>query len=641
AGKTTLLRVLARQLSPTAGQVRVQEHIHVGLHDQRPTRSPLPLRTWVAPERMVQAEAELRELESSMADGDPAKLEAWTHVRARYDAMGGESWVADTDAVLRGLGFTEAQFEQTIDTLSGGELTRASLARTLASKPDLLLLDEPTNHLDIDTIDWLQDHLAGLQGGLVLVSHDRWFIEAVCTSVIEISDGRGRHFKGSFVEYRAQQALEAVSHQKELERWQGEVARLQRFVDRFGAGTRSRQAQSRAKVLDKLREDAPAYADVSTRQAIGFQLPKVTPPGRTVFEAIGLSLEFEPSENLPGRVLLEPSNLVVERGEKIALIGPNGAGKSTFLHAIGEAAVMHAEPCGALVGGEIRVGYGVKTRLLSQHDSELVDNQSMLGNMNLAAPNIGRTDAQNLLGLFGFRGDDAQRLVATMSGGERRRLMMAMALTGADNVLLLDEPTNHLDIESREGLEAALADWPGTIIMISHDRALVEGVATRCVVLHDQTITTVVGGYEQARAVLAGEIDAPPTDPGAVLREAEAKSKAEKVEKSERRDRAGSKPAKQPASSDGARRTVKRGSGGGGGSKQRDGGAKVRRPATIESEIEQLDAKLVAVNELMLDPDVYTDGIKSASALKEHAQLERDLAARWQELERSTEVYGS
>ena len=634
AGKTTLLRVLAGQLSATAGSVQIPDHITCALHDQRPERVPVPLRAWVADDRMVALEARLRELEVAMAGGDPATIDEWQRVRGEYDHLGGEGWVAATESVMRGLGFREDQLDQPLDTLSGGELTRASLARTLASNPDVLLLDEPTNHLDIDTIDWLQDYLASLKGGLVMVSHDRWFIEAICTSVIEISMGRARRFKGSFVEYRAQQALEAVTHQKQVEHWKTEVARLQRFVDRFSAGTRSRQATSRAKVLDKLREDAPEYADISARMNIGFQLPKIVKhPGRTVLEAKGLHLGFDAEDGSPGRTLLHPSELVIERGEKVALLGANGAGKSTLLDALASFCVPHAKPPEALRGGEVRIGYDVQARLLSQHDSELVDTTSMLGNMNLAAPMIGRTDAQNLLGLFGFTGRDPERLVSTMSGGERRRLLMAMALTGADNVLFLDEPTNHLDIESREALEAALAEWPGTLVIISHDRALVEGVATRTVVLLDEQLVTVVGGYEMARAVLAGEIEAPPTDPAAVLRHRE-------LEAAERRRAATAATATAPAT-DPARRTVTRADKASKGKRDRSsGGGKVRRPATIEADIERLDAEIAAIDARMLDPEVYTDPVTSAECLEQHATLTRRLERLWPELERSTEHFG-
>jgi ATP-binding cassette subfamily F protein 3 len=230
-----------------------------------------------------------------------------------------------------------------------------------------------------------------------------------------------------------------------------------------------------------------------------------------------------------------------------------------------------------------------------------------------------------------------------MSGGERRRLMMAMALTGADNVLLLDEPTNHLDLESREALEAALAEWPGTLVMISHDRALVEGVATRTVVLVDEKLVTVVGGYDKVRAVLSGEEDAPPTDPGEALRLREQETRER--QRAAAAERKAAAPAKQPkqakqkqpaptAPSEPASRTVKR------KKTQRDGRPKVRRPATIEAEIERLDAEKAEVDALMLNPDVYTDATKSAEALERHAKLERELAARWKELEEAVEVHG-
>jgi ATP-binding cassette subfamily F protein 3 len=386
---------------------------------------------------------------------------------------------------------------------------------------------------------------------------------------------------------------------------------------------------------------------------IGFQLPKIVKhPGRTVLEAKGIHLAFDGVDGAPGRTLLQPSNLVIERGEKIALLGPNGAGKSTLLDAIASEMVAYAKPPEALRGGEMRVGYDVQTRMLSQHDQELVDTASMLGNMNLAAPMIGRTDAQNLLGLFGFTGRDPERLVSTMSGGERRRLMMAMALTGADNVLLLDEPTNHLDLESREALEAALAEWPGTLVMISHDRALVEGVATRTVVLVDEQLVTVVGGYDKVRAVLSGEEDAPPTDPAEALRlreqeQRERQRAASKAAREQAKQPAQAKQPKQakPKSTGGAQpagdqqsRTVTRGD----RSKKtrRDGTPKVRRPATIEADIERLDTEKAEVDALMLDPDVYTDPVKSAEALERHAKLERELAARWKELEEAVEVHG-
>ncbi len=607
AGKTTLLRVLADQLPPSTGSVQVPSHVRVTLHDQRPARTEASLREYASPAHIVALEARLRELELQMADGAESTLRAYEDVRHAYDAAGGEAWESNLEAVLRGLGFSETQFAQSLETFSGGELTRASLARALASNPDILLLDEPTNHLDMDAIDWLSDHISATRSGVVLVSHDRWFIESTCTSVVEIAYGRARRFRGSFVEYRAQQALEAVTHERQLERWQDEMARLQRFVDKFSAGTRARQAQSRVKMMERLRSEAPQYADMRQRRAIGFSMPEPERSGATALDVRGITLGFPET----GRTLLDPTDFIVERGEKVVLLGPNGSGKSTLMHALAAACIPLVKQPQAQLGGEIRVGYATTARLISQHDTELSDNHSLLGNMHLAHPNIPRRDAMSLLGLFGFSGEDADRMVHSLSGGERRRLLMATAMTGSANLLLIDEPTNHLDIESREALEAALAEFAGTVVLISHDRALIEGVATRTIVLHEQTISTVPGGYTQARAVLSGT----PLQS------------------------ASSTPPPPPAT--GRRTVTKRTSSSSAPSgRQRKRGGTFRRPATIEREIEQLEHRLAEVNEMMLDPEVYTSPEKSSTALDEHARIERDIAARYEELERSIEHFG-
>ncbi len=622
AGKTTLLRVLAGALTPSTGDVHVPAHLHIELHDQRPPRTSEKLVDYVAPRRMVALEQELRELEHRMGAGDDGALKTYGEVRDRYDALGGEAWHHRVIEVLRGLGFTDEQHDQSLDTLSGGELTRASLTRVLAADADILLLDEPTNHLDIASIAWLEEYLGARNGSLVVVSHDRWFIESLCTSVIEVSDGRARCFPGSFVEYRAQQALEAATHGRQLERWQSEVVRLERFVTRFRAGTRSKQAQSRAKTLEKLRSDVPAYADLRSRRGVSFRLP--TPPrsGRLPLDVRGLDLGF------PSRTLITPTDLAVERGEKIALLGKNGSGKSTVLQALAAACLPLVPAPDAQRGGEIRVGYGTVARLVSQHDSELRDDLSLLGNMRLAEPSIGTREAMSLLGLFGFSGPESERLVQELSGGERRRVLMAAALTGACNLLLLDEPTNHLDLEGREALEAALAEYDGTVLLISHDRALIEGVATRVLLLDEQQITTCTGGYDQAEQILVGR--PPTTGPSGAL-----PSDAQRSEESKRPSTTvEATSGSSSATSSGQRRRRK-------GAGRRSGSAvRVRRPATIEREIESAEAALAGIAEQMLDPDVYTSPEKSAAALEQHGQLEHSLSSLYEELEASLAHFG-
>jgi ATP-binding cassette subfamily F protein 3 len=285
------------------------------------------------------------------------------------------------------------------------------------------------------------------------------------------------------------------------------------------------------------------------------------------------------------------------------------------------------------------VGYGVQARLLSQHDAELVDTLSMLGNMNLVNPKLGRTEVMNLLGLFGFKGRDAERQVGTLSGGERRRLLLAMALTGSTNVLLLDEPTNHLDIEGREALEAALNDYDGTVILISHDRALVEGIASRIVVLHEQEVSTIIGDFETARAVLAGEEQLPVSALEKLRSGAKAPAAKPSTPLSSSQKKASAPGGKRTVTASNARDNVgkKRGKGG----NRSSDGKRVRRPKTIEMELERCEAELGVVQQKMLDPEVYTSPALSADALEEHSRLERAIAERYEELERALEHHGS
>jgi ATP-binding cassette subfamily F protein 3 len=603
AGKTTLLRVLAGALEPTGGEVQVPSHLTVALHDQRPDRTSQTVFDAVSPAAAVDAEQRLRTLEQEMASGDEAVLTEYQHVRDAFDRVGGDSWRSNVERVLRGLGFRDEQFDQTLDTLSGGELTRASLARALAAQPDVLLLDEPTNHLDVAAIEWLEGFLDELTGAVVLVSHDRWLIERVCTSVVEVAHGRCRRFVGSFVEYRAQQALEMIATQKEMERAQDEIGRLQQFVAKFQAGTRSRQAQSRVKALDRLKKELPQYADLSKRRTMRFKLPTPERSGRETLDARELKLVV-PRVDGGERVLLEHGNLVVERGEKVALMGPNGSGKSTLLSALASACISDITRPEAMRDGEIRVGYGVTARLISQHDSELQGHMSMVANMQLAAPNLPRRDALSLLGLFGFTGEDGDRLVDRLSGGERRRLLLSMALTGSANLLLIDEPTNHLDLEGREALETALAHYEGTLVLISHDRALLEAVATRRVELRDCGLHA-------------------PAPPPVAAPQVQSK---------------GSK--RTPTSGGAHQRTIKRDRTAAPRKARPKNAVKVRRPATIEREIEALETELQEIGARMLEPEVYSSKQLSADALERHSELEKQIEQRFSELERAVDHHG-
>src|SRR3954467_215695 len=330
SGKTTLLRMLAGETSIDEGQLVFEKGARLALHDQRPPREQrVSLRDYVLSgcADLVATEAELARLEQAMAEGatDAATLDSYARAQARLEHAGGYNWREQATAVVRGLGFKDADLDRPLHTFSGGELTRGSLARALAGDPALLLLDEPTNHLDVESLEWLEQRLTTIDAAVVLVAHDRWFLEAVGTAVLELEGGRGRFFAGPWHAWRKERAARELALGRAIERQQAEIARLERFVDRFRAGTRARQAQSRAKKLQKTQRIERDPRDGKSL-AFGFKPPERS--GRVV-------LEVERGEvRVPGRTLLRDVELWLERGEHVSLVGPNGTGKTTLIEAI-------------------------------------------------------------------------------------------------------------------------------------------------------------------------------------------------------------------------------------------------------------------------------------------------------------------
>src|ERR671915_461406 len=405
AGKTTLLRMLAGETSVDGGELSFAKDVRVALHDQRPPRDrDLSLRDYVlsGAKDLLDLENRLAELEQAMAEGatDAATLNAYATAQARLEHAGGYTWRESINATLHGLGFRDEHLDRPLDTFSGGELTRASLARALAGDPDLLLLDEPTNHLDIESLEWLESHLQSLDAAVVLVAHDRWFLEAVGTAVLELEAGRGRFFKGTWHAWRKEKAARELALGRAIEKQEAEIARLERFVDRFRAGTRARQAQARVKRLEKID------------------------------------------------------------------------------------------------GGKLRRGHNVKVGLLSQHAEELGGGRTVLEAAQRAT-GLKPNETRSLLGRFLFGGEAAEKPLDGLSGGERRRLSLAILVHSGANVLILDEPTNHLDLESREALESALQGFPGALLLVTHDRALLDAVGTRTVAIEDRTLHSYVGGWPE------------------------------------------------------------------------------------------------------------------------------------------------
>jgi ATP-binding cassette subfamily F protein 3 len=495
AGKTTLLRILAGETGIQRGELAFQKGTRVALHDQRPPlQRGLTLRDYVlsGASDLIAAEDDLRALERAMASGDhsDATLRRYADAQARLEHAGGYAWRDRAASVVRGLGFDEPDLDRQLDTFSGGELTRASLARTLGGDPDLLLLDEPTNHLDVDSIEWLERELQSLDAGIILVAHDRWFLEAVTTAVLELEAGRSTYFAGPWHAWRREKAARLSGLARTADRVGRDIERLERFVARFRASTPKKARQAQAKLsqlgrLEKQHAQTKSEIDVLKRRSkrLGFEFLKPPRSGRTVIETNNLGV------SIGDRVLVDDASFALERGEHVALVGPNGSGKTTLL----ETLLGRREPN----TGSVRLGHGVVPAYFSQQELELDERGSVLQCVQTMT-GLQRPDAQSLLGRFLFSGwAEHEKPVTVLSGGERRRLALAVVVASGANFLVFDEPTNHLDLESREALEAALEAFPGTVLLVSHDRALLDAVAERTLAIEGTSLAAYDGGWAE------------------------------------------------------------------------------------------------------------------------------------------------
>jgi ATP-binding cassette subfamily F protein 3 len=595
AGKTTLLRMLAGEESLDGGELVFAKGAKVKLHDQRPPRHrDVTLRDYIlsgAPE-LLALEARLTALEARMAQGDYQEptLNAYADTQAELELAGGYTWREDALSTLNGLGFSKPELlERKLDTFSGGELTRASLARALAGAPDLLLLDEPTNHLDIASLEWLESHLVSLDAAIVIVAHDRWFLESVGTSVLELEAGRAKFFPGTWHQWRAEKAARELALGRAIEKQQAEIDKLEKFVNRFSAGTRARQAQSRAKQLTKIDR---VERDPRDREGLAFAFKPPERSGRVVFEL------SEGQMWIGDRVLLGDGELWLERGEHVTFVGPNGAGKTTLIETLAgarpfasdgselrDATGRAVQPAGGsltsadggpIVTGKLSTGHNVTVGFLSQHAESLAAGSAR----TVIEACIKRTglppgQARALLGSFLFSGEDAEKPLEGLSGGERQRLQLAILVQSGANVLILDEPTNHLDVDSREALEDALASFQGSLILISHDRALLDAVGTRTIALEDRRLHSYTGGWAEYLRVRSEREAA----------EADAKSSAAAAARTSRSSRSNGKPGAATTAANGAAPSAQ--------------GARAPKPARgaakLEAQIEAAEAELALV----------------------------------------------
>jgi len=486
SGKSTLLRILAGLEEPSGGQVQRARGLRIGYLPQEVTLEAGDISLWehvmIAFASLHRQAEVLRRLEEALAtehDGIARAqlLARYGDVQTAFEAAGGYTWEQRMRRVLTGLGFDEKDYVRPLAHLSGGEQTRAHLARLLLEEPELLLLDEPTNHLDLNAIEWLEEHLSNWHGALVVVAHDRYFLDRITMRIWELEDGRVHNYRGNYSAYVTQRAERRIRQQRLFEQQQEYVARQEDFIRRTFANQRARSAQDRRKRLERLER----VEQVRDERHLQIRLISDLRSGDLVLATHDLVVGYRADEPL-----FACPDLMVYRGDRVALLGPNGTGKTTFLRTI----LQEIKP----LRGHVRIGASVKIGYLAQAHAGLDMHRSVLDEI-LATKDMTLQEARTFLGRFLFSGNDVFKSIGMLSGGERARVALARLVLQGANFLVLDEPTGHLDIPSQELLQSVLADFPGTILLVSHDRFFVDALATWIWALEDGQMKVVPGNY--------------------------------------------------------------------------------------------------------------------------------------------------
>jgi ATP-binding cassette, subfamily F, member 3 len=491
AGKSTLLKIISGQMSHDSGDIIKPKEVTIGYLAQN-TGLESELSIW---EEMLtvfiplqRMEKELRQLEEKMSNShvldDPIQyeriLKEYDHLQVQFKDSGGYQYEADIRSVLHGLNFQTFDYSTKIATLSGGQKTRLALGKLLLTRPDILILDEPTNHLDIETLSWLEQYLQTYNGAILIVSHDRYFLDKVVTQVYEMSRKQIQKFLGNYSSYLDQKAEQYEREMKLFEKQQDEIAKLEDFIQKnLARASTTKRAQSRRKKLEKIdRMDRPKGDEKSA--SFSFDIDRQS--GNEVLHLNHLDIGYQQdavSSNLSFRLT---------RGESVALVGPNGIGKSTLLKTI----IDKLEP----LAGDIRFGSNVTIGYYDQEQADLTSNKRVLNELWDDYPTRPEKEIRTILGNFLFSGEDVLKIVSTLSGGEKARLALAKLMMQKSNFLILDEPTNHLDLDSKEVLENALVDYPGTILFVSHDRYFINRIATKVLELSENGCTEFLGDYD-------------------------------------------------------------------------------------------------------------------------------------------------
>ena len=503
AGKSTLLKIIAGVEEASSGTIsKVKELTLNYLAQDQGLSSELTIY-----EEMLNVFAELRQLEqklrtmeSQMSD---LQGQALSDLMTQYDALSEEfrtrsgfTYEAEIKSVLNGFNFPEKMWSQQVSELSGGQKTRLALAKMLLEKPQLLILDEPTNHLDIETLSWLENYLKNYAGSLLIVSHDRYFLDKVVNEVLELSHGELTRFSGNYSRYMDQKAAKEALEQKEFDKQQKEIAKLEDYVARnLVRASTTKMAQSRRKRLEKMeRLDAPKADD----KAANIMFSPAKTSGNVVLTVEDAAIGFEDEKTQETVILSEPINVDQRKGEAIAIVGPNGIGKTTLIKSIiGQIPFIKGS---AKLGANVTVGY------YDQEQGRLTPANSVLDELWNDHSLLPEVEIRNMLGSFLFSGDDVKKAVAMLSGGEKARLLLAKLAMNHDNFLILDEPTNHLDIDSREALENSLIDFDGTLLFVSHDRYFINRVATKVLEISHSGSQLYLGDYDYYLEKKATEI---------------------------------------------------------------------------------------------------------------------------------------